>query len=153
MHAILVPVICSTWCSRLPSKNTPLYMIDITPKEKSTSRDLLPVTPRSYSRGEARPASSKHTATIKFAHSEGDPRSATANTIWWCKLVHKRHTLPGGRTTRPTQRGMLKTPTCPKRMPFFFLDLQMKGVFHKSFENTMLIPANEKPEWLLQFPG
>jgi hypothetical protein len=63
------------------------------------------------------------------------------------------NTLPRGRRTRPTQRGMLNTPTCPKKMPFFFLDLQMKVIFHKSFKNTMLIPANEKPEWILQFPG
>jgi hypothetical protein len=38
-------------------------------------------------------------------------------------------------------------------MPSLFSDLRMSVSPINLLENTMPIPANEKPEWLLQSPG
>jgi hypothetical protein len=49
-----------------------------------------------------------------------------------------------------------KTPNTshvPKKNALSLLRSEMKFFSNKSPRNTMPIPANEKPEWLLQSPG
>jgi hypothetical protein len=51
---------------------------------------------------------------------------------------------------RPTQRRMSNTSHVPKKNALSLLNLKMKSSPMNPHENTMPIPANEKPEWLLR---
>jgi len=63
------------------------------------------------------------------------------------------HTQQDSRECVQLKRKRPNPPTCQRRMPSLFSDLKWKSSSTNLLEITMPIPANEKPEWLLQSHG